>query len=53
MLALIVLVLVGIDIIILTTFMVVEGVKDGLAPVTLQDRENPMSIDGVSKSADA
>ena len=47
-LALIVLLLVGIDVLILGTFLVVEGVKDGgLDAVKVPDRENPMHIEGV------
>ena len=48
MLALIVLSLVGIDILILGIFMAIEGAKGRLGAVTVQDRENPMSIEGVS-----
>ena len=40
--------LVGIDILILGIFLVVEGVKDGgLDAVKVPDRENPMHIEGV------
>ena len=47
-LALIVLLLVGIDVLILGIFLVVEGVKDGgLDAVKVPDRENPMHIEGV------
>ena len=50
MLALIVLLLVGIDVLILTIFMMVEGLKGRLqdSAVTVLDRENPMSTEGVS-----
>ena len=48
MLALIVLLLVGIDVLILAIFMVTEGVNGRLGAVTVQDRENPVSIEGVS-----
>ena len=48
MLALIVLLLVGIDVLILAIFMVTEGVNGRLGAVTMQDRENPVSIEGVS-----
>ena len=47
MLALIVLLMVGIDVLILTVFMATEGVKGGLGAVTVQDRENPRSTEGV------
>ena len=48
MLALIVLLLVGIDVLILAIFMVTEGVNGRLGAVTVQDRENPGSTEGVS-----
>ena len=48
MLALIVLLLVGIDVLILAIFLVTEGLKDRLGTVTVGDRENPMSTEGVS-----
>ena len=48
MLALIVLLLVGIDILILAIFMATEGVNGRLGAVTVQDRENPGSTEGVS-----
>ena len=48
MLALIVLLLVGIDVLILAIFMVTEDLKGRLGTVTVQDRENPMNTEGVS-----
>ena len=48
MLALIVLLLVGIDVLILAIFMATEGVNGRLGAVTVQDRENPVSTEGVS-----
>ena len=48
MLALIVLLLVGIDVLILAIFMMTEGLMGRLGTVTVQDRENPMSTEGVS-----
>ena len=48
MLVLIVLSLVGIDVLILATFMMVEALNGRLDAVTVQDRENPMSTYGVS-----
>ena len=42
------LLLVGIDVLILATYMAVEGVRGGLSPVTLPDREIPVKIVGVS-----
>ena len=48
MLALIVLLLVRIDVLILAIFMATEGVNGRLGAVTVQDRENPVSTEGVS-----
>lgn len=48
MLAVVVLLLVGIDILILAIFMIVEGVRDGLGAIIVQNREKPMSTEGVS-----
>ena len=46
--ALFVLLLVGIDVLILTIFLMVEGVRNRLNDVkVVQDRENPMSTEGV------
>ena len=46
--SLFVLLLVGIDILILTIFLVVEGVSNRLDDIkVVQDRENPMSTEGV------
>ena len=47
-LALVVLLLVGIDVIILTIFVVIEGVRGRLGAREVPDREVPESITGVS-----
>ena len=47
MLVLIVFLLVGIDVIILTVFMAVEGARGRLGAVTVPDREIPQRISGV------
>lgn len=49
MLALVVLLLVGIDVFILTIYMAIEGVRDKLNPIKLPDREVPEMIEGVSQ----
>ena len=48
-LALLVLLLVGIDVIILTIFVVIEGVRGRLGAREVPDREVPESIIGVSR----
>ena len=46
--SLFVLLLVGIDVLILTIFLVVEGVRDRLNDIKEEkDRENPMSTEGI------
>ena len=47
-LALVVLLLVCIDLLILTLFMVIEGIRGNLNSIEVQDRESPMSTVGVS-----
>ena len=47
MLVLVVFMLVGIDVIILTVFMAVEGARRRLDAVTVPDRETPQRIIGV------